>query len=803
MIWNFFKIAYRSLLRHKAHSFINIAGLAIGLAACLLIFAYVQDELSYDRFHHKADRVFRVSSNMYPSDGEPNLFNTNGWPVGERLREDYPEVEAVTDMRGWPAFAIKHDGLYYYDKIMYADENFFSLFSFPVLKGDPGTALRDPYTLLITPHLEQKLFGNAGGLGKTLILGDTIQFKITGIIEVPLHSHIQFDMLASMATIKAIDPSYIPANGWTNINQFNYILLKPGVNQEAFAAKIRRMPMEHVGQQLLAMGFRYELSLQPIRDIYLKSDRGNGLGPVSDIIYVYFLSAIGLIILLIGCINFINLTTARATERSKEVGIRKVIGSQRSSLIGQFLSESFLTCLVALGGAFVIMHMALPLFNSLTDKQFTLALFGSPLLLLAVLCILLLVGLLAGTYPAFVLSSFKPIQALKGISRSGVGGLRLRQALVVAQFGISCLLIVGTLVVLGQLRYMQNKPLGFNKDQVLVLDARKGPWSVRTGQYQSIKNELLRHPNITQVSATYAVPGRTGWQGQIVFPEGRASDGGLDVEYLAVDHDFIPTLGLQLLAGRNYSAEHRTDGDNALIINEAALQAFGWETPESAIGKRIDSPSGQPEGVVIGVVKDYHQHGLQEKINPVVFDLNPEVFQLFAIRTGSQDLGATLAHVESVWNNFFDGYPFAHFFLDEDFNRLYKNEERLARIFIVFSVLAILIACLGLFGLAAYATIQRSKEIGIRKVMGASVMHITLLLSKDFIKLVLIAFVLASPLAWLGIQRWLNNFAYPAPIGLDVFLIAGGAALLIAILTVSYQSIKTALANPIKSLRQE
>ncbi len=803
MYSNYFKIAYRNLLRHRTYSFINIAGLAVGLAACLLIFAYVQDELSYDRFHSKADRLFRVASDMYPSDGEPNYFNTNGWPVGERLRSDYPEVEAVTNMRGWPALAIKHEGQFYYDKLLYADEHFLNLFSFPVLYGNPASALLEPYTLLVTPGLAKKLFNSENVVGKTLILGDTIPFTITGVIEVPKHSHIQFDMLASMATIKAIDPGYNPTEGWTNINQFNYLLLKQGTDAAAFASKIKNMPMEHVGAQLKEMGYRYELSLESIKDVYLNSNRGSGLGPSSDITYVYLLGAIGLIILLIACINFINVTTARSAERAKEVGIRKVVGSQQSSLVAQFMCESALTCILALAMALIVMHMALPLFNNLTDKQFTISHFTSPVLLVAMCSILLLVAVLAGLYPAVVLSSFKPTQALKGIGKKGTGGLRLRQTLVVMQFAISCLLIVGTLVVWSQLRYMQNKTLGFNKEQVLVLDARKGPWAVRTGQYQSIKNELLKHPNITQVAATYAVPGRSGWRGQIVFPEGRASNQGLDVEYLSIDHDFIPTLGLQLLAGRNYDAEHRTDGDNALIINEASLRAFGWGDPENAIGKRINSPSGQPEGIVIGVVKDYHQHGLQEKINPVVFDLNPQVFQLFAIRTRSQDVSATLAHLELTWKHFFNGYPMAHFFLDEDFNRLYKKEERLATIFLVFSSLAILIACLGLFGLAAYATIQRSKEIGIRKVLGATTASITLLLSKDFLKLVLLAFVLASPLAWFGIRHWLANFAYPAPIGIEVFLLAGGCAVLIAVLTVSYQSVKTALANPVKSLRQE
>jgi putative ABC transport system permease protein len=406
-------------------------------------------------------------------------------------------------------------------------------------------------------------------------------------------------------------------------------------------------------------------------------------------------------------------------------------------------------------------------------------------------------------YPAFVLSGFRPVQVLKGTFASGSRGIALRQTLVVLQFAISCSLIICTLVVLGQLRYMQSQDLGFTKDQVLVLNAQKAPWAIRQKQYETFKQELKKQATIKEVSATYSVPGRSGWQGQIVFPEGRPKDQGLSVEYMAVDHDFLKTFDLQIIAGRDLSADFTSDEKNALLVNETAVKQMGWGTAEKAIGRKIDSPSGYPSGIVVGVIKDYHHHGLQEKIAPVVMDINSQVFGLFAIRLQTKDLAATMEAIQSIGKQFFGNYPLDYFFLDDDFARQYDKEVRLTKIFTTFSTLAILIACLGLFGLVAFTTVQRTKEIGIRKVLGAPVGSIVVMLSKDFLKLVVIAFMIACPLAWYAMSRWLQDFAYRIDLDWWIFALAGIVAVAIALLTVSFQSIKAALANPVKSLRNE
>jgi putative ABC transport system permease protein len=805
MLQNYLIIALRNLFRRKAYSFINIGGLAIGIAACILIGLYVRDELSFDRFHAKGHRIYRVLSEIRERGASSGGLNsTNGWPVGLALQDEFPEVEAALYLRKQSPPPIKHKGEYFYEDVIYADESFLQTFSFPLLSGDPATALKEPFTLLITEAVERKYFDGQPALGKTITFYDSLAFTVTGVLpNVPENSHMQFDMVLSFATFRARNPRFGTNEGWFDLNMYNYVLLREGADVEAFKAKARNLGMQRAGDFYRQYGYEMYLAFQPLHEIYLNPDTGNGLGPSGNIAYVYLLSAIGLFVMLIACINFVNLATARAVERAREVGVRKVIGSTRLALIGQFMGESLLTCMLALAIALGLVALAFPLFNELSGKLFSFPDLLRPDAVLLMLVLVILVSGLAGFYPAFMLSGFKPVQTLKGNFTAGRQGIRLRQGLVVFQFAVSCALIIGTLVVFSQLRYMQSRDLGFTREQILVLDARKTPWATRTGKYETIKQELQKHTAVKEVSATQAVPGRTGWQGQIVFPEGRPKDQGLEVEYLAVDYDFVQTFGLELVAGRNLSADFTSDQSNALLINETAVWKMGWETPANAIGKKIDSPSGYPQGVVVGVVKDYHQHGLQERIAPVVMDLEPEFFELFAMRINPAEVSATLAHLESTWNAFFAGYPMEYSFLDEDFARQYTQEVRLTKIFTTFSSLAILIACLGLFGLVAFTTVQRTKEIGIRKVLGASVPHIAALLAKDFLKLVTLAFLLAAPLAWYFMNRWLEAFAYRISISFWIFGLAGSLALLIALLTVSWQSITAALVNPVKSLRNE
>jgi putative ABC transport system permease protein len=805
MYKNYVTVALRNLVKHKAYSFINIGGLAVGIAGCLLITLYVLDELSYDRFHAKVDRIYRVTADVKQVGSDAESRNpTNGWPVGRLLKEEFSEVEAVCYIRKPNNPAIKHQGEYFYEETLTADENFLEVFSFSLLKGNQKTALLQPYSMLITEKIEQKYFGKESALGKTLILNDSIPYTVTGVLQnVPRNSHIRFDIALSFATFKARNPQFYENQGWFDLNMYNYALLRQGADIKAFAAKARGLAMRHASEQLKQFGYELYIGFQPLSEVYLNANIGNGLGPISNITYVYMLSAIAIFVLFIACINFTNLATARAVERAREVGVRKVIGSTRSALIGQFLSESFLTTVVALLFAFVLITGTLPVFNELANKSFTVEDILTPQLVAAIIILLLLVSLLAGVYPAFVLSGFKPVQVLKGTFVTSGGGTGLRKALVVVQFAISCSLIICTLVVLGQLRYMQSQDLGFTKEQVLVLDARKAPWAIRHTQYETLKQELKKHAAVKEVSATYGVPGRSGWQGQIVFPEGRPKDQGTSVEYMAVDHDFVRTFDLKVVAGRDLSTDFTSDEKNALLINETAVKQMGWETPENAIGKKIESPSGYPQGMVVGVIKDYHQHGLQEKIAPLVMDINSQVFGLFAIRLQTKDIAATMEAIHATGKQFFGNYPLEYFFLDDDFARQYDQEVRLTKIFTTFSTLAILIACLGLFGLVAFTTVQRTKEIGIRKVLGAPVGSIMAMLSKDFLKLVFIAFVIACPLAGYAMSRWLEDFAYRIDLAWWIFAMAGLLVLVIALLTISFQAIKAALANPVKSLRNE
>jgi putative ABC transport system permease protein len=805
MFKNYLTVALRNLVKHQAYSIINIGGLAIGIAGCILIALYVLDELSYDTFHTKAGRIYRVTTDVKQTghDGESRNF-TNGWPVGRLLKQDFAEVEAVTYMRKTSNPAIKHQGQYFYEETLTADEHFLEVFSFPLLKGDKKTALSQPFSLLITRKLEKKYFGNENALGKTLIFNDSVPYTVTGVLQdIPQNSHIQFDIALSFATFKARNPQFNENQGWFDLNMYNYVLLREEAAFMTFADKARGLVMRYASEQLKQFGYEVYLGFQPLTNVYLNGSIGNGLGPSSNITYVYLLSAIAIFVLLIACINFTNLATARAVERAREVGVRKVIGSTRQALIGQFLSESFLTSVLALFISLGLILALLPAFNQLANKSFNIYAVFSPPILAAVSVLLILVSLLAGLYPAFVLSGFRPVQVLKGTFATGSRGTGLRQTLVVIQFAISCVLIICTLVVLGQLRYMQSQELGFTKEQVLVLDARKAPWAIRNKRYETFKQELKKQTTIKAVSATYSVPGRNGWQGQMVFPEGRSKDQGTSVEYMAVDPDFVRTFELKIVAGRDLSSDFTSDEKNALLVNETAVREMGWGTPDDAIGKKIDSPSGYPQGIVVGVIKDYHQHGLQEKIAPVVMDINPEVFGLFAIRLQTKNIAAATEAVQAAGRQFFGNYPLEYFFLDDDFARQYDKEVRLTKIFTTFATLAILIACLGLFGLVAFTTVQRTKEIGIRKVLGAPVSGIVIMLSKDFLKLVLIAFVLACPVAWYAMSRWLQDFAYRINLDWWVFALAGILASLIALFTVSFQSIKAALANPVKSLRNE
>ncbi len=794
MLKNTITVTLRLLKRHRSYAVINLGGLAVGLAACLFIGLYIHEELSYDRFHTKYDRIFRLG------------HATVGWPYGRIIATDFPEVEAVTYIRTYPTYSIAHNGQHLFENMFFADADFFKIFNFPMLQGNPETVLDEPYSLVLSDRLAMKLFGSSPALDHMVTLGKSHLFKVTGVVRNPRHSHIQFDAILSFETLRVLDKEWFEtemSSGWLDLNVINYILLREGADAEEFKNKIRDLPRQHAGAYLDRWGTDYKLDVEPLGRIYLQSRYGNWLGPHSDIDYVWLLAFVGLFLLIIAGANFINLATSRSIQRAKEVGIRKVVGSTRRTLVRQFMIESFMTCLLSAVLAVGIAVLMLPHFNTLSSKQFEAGDIFTPYIMLGMLGLVFVVSVLAGLYPAFSLSGFKPIEVLRGRYSSGHKGIRLRQGLVVIQFAISSALIIGTLVILSQLRYMGNQDLGFDAEQVMVLDAQRAPWEGLSQRIEAFKQALVSHTAVRKVSSMGTVPGRAGWRGQISFPEGWPDDKSLSLEYIPVDYDFVETLGLRIIAGRDFDSSYATDKKTALLINEAAVESALWPSPQESIGKRFASPgSRKPDGVVVGVLEDYHHHGLRDKIEPMMFGIR-ETNGFFALRIDADKAAAVDRHVRRTWKEFFQGYPYTLSFQDEYFGRQYEQDRRLMQIFLTFTGLTILIACMGLFGLTAYTASQRTKEIGVRKVLGASVADIVGLLSRRFLKLVFIAFVIAAPIGYFAMERWLQNFAYRPAIRIEVFLINAFLLFLIAIITVSYQAVKAALTDPVKSLRHE
>jgi putative ABC transport system permease protein len=792
MLKNYLKIAIRNLLKHKAYSFINLAGLAIGIACCVLIMLYVREELSYDRFHENAGRTYRVAN-----EGQ---FGSETWkgartshPLAPALVQEFPEVQqAVRFYRLYKPLVQVGEKKFVEPRFFYADSSVFEVFTFPLITGDPQTALTRPYSLVLSQAMAEKYFGGGDPVGQILSVAKLGDFQITGVLKnIPANSHLAFDFLASYATLHAQKNPNLES--WDTIVTSTYILLPEGYDHRTLEAKLPALVTKYQNQ---SHGATLRLFLNPIVDLHLRSEFSGELGERGSMATLYILAMGAVFILLIACINFMNLATARSLQRAREVGVRKVIGAHRLQLIRQFLSEAILLSLGALALALPLVELLLPAFNQLVGKNLDID-FVANLSTVGVLAALgLLVGIISGSYPAFALSSFKPVAVLKGQTKSRPAGARIRQGLVVAQFAISIIFIVSTIIVGSQLEFFRDTKLGFNKEQVVVLPIQDRSVSSR---FEAIKQELRQNPNILSVAATSQLPG--AGEGNYYYNVEGISE-GLTLPTYFVDHDFIPALDIELAAGRNFYASFTADAAGAFMINETAAKQFGWDDP---LGKTIDWDSGTKKGVVIGVVKDFHTASLHEKIEPLIIQIFPEPMYIgyLVARLAPHDISATLASIKEKWQAFEPQYPLQYSFLDEDFDRLYRNEERLAQIFRYSSTLAILIACLGLLGLAAFAAEQRTKEIGVRKVLGATVAQIVLLLSRDFAKLVGLAFVVAAPVAYFAMNRWLQNFAYRAEISLGAFLLAGLAALGLACLTVSWQAIKAALANPVEALRYE
>ncbi|MFO7446621.1 MAG: ABC transporter permease [Ignavibacteriaceae bacterium] len=804
MIKNYIKIALRNLLKYKTYSFINIVGLAIGIAACITILLFIQDDLGYDKYHEKADQIYRVHTQGKLAGNELNMAVSPA-PLGEAFVRDFPEVIHYTRFLPNNNMLIRYkDNVFNETRFFWADSTTFEVFTMPFVKGNPKTALNQPHTVVLTETLAKKYFGDEDPMDKVMNFEDGTPYTVRGVIkDSPPNTHFHYDMFASVASIEAgRNPYFISSNFYT------YIVLKKGASAEELQKKLPAFTDKYAGPQLhQAIGIpfdelekrgdSYGFYLTPLTDIHLHSHLDYEIEPNSDIKYVYIFSIIAVFILLIACINFMNLSTARSAMRSKEVGIRKVLGSNKAQLVKQFLIESILLAAIAIILAIMLVEFLLPSFSSIAGKELHTNYFDNPAAIPAMLLTILVVGLLAGSYPAFFLSSFQPVKVMKG-KNDGSKNSFLRSGLVVFQFAISIILFAGTFIVSDQLRYVQEKKLGFNKEHVLVIQRA---WSLETSA-QAFKDGLLKNPDIISVSNSNNLPGKLFSQ-TIFRTEDVAENQQFPLAVMSTDHDFTRTMGIELSTGRYFSTEYPSD-TVSVVLNENAVKYLGIK---DAVGKRIILVGANIEQSVayniIGVVKDFHYESLHQEIRPLAIFYTPGQTSYLPVRLRADNIASAVSFIQSEWKKFVPGKPFEYFFLDDDFNNLYQAEHKTGQIFTSFSVLAIFIACLGLFGLAAFTAERKTKEIGIRKVLGASVSSILLLISKEFLKWLILANLIAWPIAYYFMNGWLQDFAYRIDISLWVFFISGITAIIIALVTVMLQAMKAAIADPVRSLKYE
>ncbi len=808
MLKNYFKIAYRNLLKKKVYSFINIVGLGIGMACCVLIFMFVQDELSYDKFNEKGDRIFRVVHGYF-SENEQVEVNSreNYWvwgnaPVGPALELDFPEVEKVVRFSGRAdiLFTIG-DETQQEEGVVFMDSTFFDVFSFELLEGDPKKALVAPYSVVLSETVARKYFGDQEALGKTMKGSEVAgranagDYTVTGVMkDLPSNSHLQFNTMLSLSTFYKSRPGVFDA--WGYVDTYTYFLVNEQFDQQAFEAKLPEFIQRRASEE---NGPNYTIGIEPLKDVYLRSEVQRQPGDTASLSNIYVFSVIGLFILAIAIINFMNLSTARSMERAKEVGIRKSIGADKRSLIIQFLGESLIIVLLAAIVAVIFVSVAMPMMNSLTGKELQVDQILNWQTTPFFLGLIILVGLLAGSYPALILSSFRPVMILKGINKSDAKGVNLRKGLVVFQFSLSIALIAGTIIVYSQMSHLLDKDMGFDKEQMLVVDYNYDEQVNNVST--ALESELENNPNIESVAFSRSVPGSyfPNAGTTIENPEGEMIKEGQAI--FQVGLDFIDHFDLELIAGRSYSRDYPSDSTSALVINEAAARQYGYANPADVVGKKFDQWGRA--GEVIGVVKDFNYISLHNKVEPLTLPFEAFASRYMSLKIKGENLPATLSEIEGVWKELAPHRPFIYSFLDADFNKQYESDFRFRQIFTTFSILAILIACLGLLGLATYTAEQRTKEIGIRKVLGANIGSIVGLLSKDFIKLVLLAILVATPVAWFAMNKWLEGFAYQVPVHWWVFLISGVLAVVVALVTISFQAVKAAMLNPVKSLKSE
>lgn len=817
MIRNYFTIALRNLRKHSFYSLINIAGLSVGVSICFIILLFVFNEWSYDKHFATADRVYRVRSEI--------KFGGNHWkmtyapaPMAATLASDYPEVEATVRFRERGSYLVKRTTENFKEnRVMWADKDFFHVFGIPVVAGNAESALSEPNSIAISQRIADKYFPNENALGQTLVLDNKWNMKITAIYQdLPPATHFHFEIIIAMA---GLEEAKTPV--WFSNNFQTYILLREGASPAELENKFPALVLKHVMPQVAEVlggdfttekfheaGNMIDFRLQSLTDIHLHSALQGEFEPNFDITYMYLFLAVAAFILIIACINFMNLSTARSANRAKEVGIRKVMGSFRSHLMRQFLTESTLLSLFSFALAMAMAYLLLPYFNQLSDRQLTIP-FADPTLYALLLGAAVLVGLLAGIYPSFFLSAFKPINVLKGNMALGMKSGLIRSALVVFQFTISIFLVIGTLAVNQQLNYIQNKKLGFNKEQVITIEDAHALGDKRV----TFRDEIMRSGKMENSTITGFLPVSDSWRSDTPWwVEGKdysIPENLVSLQNWRVDYHYINTMGMTIKAGRDFSEEFPSDS-TAVILNEAAVKSFNFSG--DPIGSKIQTFDGDENGpdksrllelTVVGVVENFHFESLKQNVTPVMMYLSGRPEGDISFRFQPQNAQEVIQLIETKWKEMAPGQPFTYSFLDERFGRMYAAETRLGNVFGVFAALAVLVACLGLFALTSFTAEQRTKEIGIRKVLGASISSIVLLLSKEFGKLIAISFALSAPLAWFGIDWWLRDYSYRTEIGAGLFVVAGLTAFVIAWLTMSFQSFKAAASDPVKSLRSE
>lgn len=810
MFKNFLKITLRNITRNKAFSIINIVGLAVGLATCLLIMLYIFDERSYDKHQQYGENSYRIASVNNKGEG----WAAAGAPLAAGVKSELPEVEQVTRLMTFPDIAkmlMKYeDGAqkkqFFESNGYYVDSTFFQIFTYDFIYGNPLTSLTEPNSLVISEEISRKFFGATNPVGKQIRINTPFGeffYTITAVFDNKKYkSHIAANYFLSMRNNDMWNWVQQQTSWIGNNVFFTYLKLKKGTDAKRFEGKLQTLFNQKAGADLKAAGFSQEIFMQPLEDIYLHSSFKNEISANGNIIYLYILASIAAFILIIACVNFMNLSTARSERRAKEVGIRKVIGAGKGALIRQFIGESFIMCLMALIIAVGLVLILLPYFNMFSQKN--ISLFSNPGLLLWIILLTIITGIVAGAYPAFYLSAFKPISVLKGRVLNNFSAKAIRKGLVVFQFTISICLIFAAVVIGQQLDYLRNQPMGFDKSQKIILPLAQS--YLNDGKYYtSLRDELLKFPEISTVSSGSAYPGIPNYNDMLFFAEGKSRNDIVDIHLAAIEKDYIETLGFQLLSGRSFSG-NKTADSAGIILNETAIKELGY-TVSNAIGRSIqyDYAGSHSAMRIVGVVKDFNFESLHSPIQPYGFTTS-----VFGNRYGyvvanavTTNYTALLGKIKQAWIKLYPSVPFEYSFLDQDFQRNYEKEQIASGIVKYFTIIAILIACLGLFGLAAFSAEQRRKEIGIRKVLGATVANVTVLLSKDFIQPVLIAFVIASPLAWYVMDKWLSEFSYRINVSWWAFMISGVSALLIAVVTVSSQAVKTALANPVVSLKAE